>query len=64
MSVRSHIRSRETNSGSNIDASQSRQPLVKGEVLVRYEVNAVIPDSICFAYLGSCRVWPRREAVA
>ena len=28
---------------SHIDASHSRQPLVKGERLVRYEVNAVIP---------------------
>ena len=28
--------------GSHIDASHSRQPLVKGERLVRYEVNAVI----------------------
>jgi hypothetical protein len=31
------------NSGSHIDASLSRQPLVKGERLVRYEVNAVMP---------------------
>ena len=31
------------NSGSHIDASHSRQPLVKGERLVRYEVNAVMP---------------------
>ena len=30
------------NSGSHIDASLSRQPLVKGERLVRYEVNAVM----------------------
>ena len=30
------------NYGSHIDASHSRQPLVKGERLVRYEVNAVI----------------------
>ena len=30
------------NNGSHIDASLSRQPLVKGERLVRYEVNAVI----------------------
>ena len=30
------------NSGSHIDASHSRQPLVKGEGLVCYEVNAVI----------------------
>ena len=33
------------NSGSHIDASHSRQPLVKGERLVRYEVNAVMPIS-------------------
>ena len=33
------------NSGSHIDASHSRQPLVKGERLVRYEVNAVITIS-------------------
>ena len=31
------------NSGSHIDASHSRQPLVKGERLVRFEVNAVMP---------------------
>ena len=31
------------NSGSHIDASHSRQPLVKGERLVRYEVNAMMP---------------------
>ena len=30
------------NSNSHIDASHSRQPLVKGERLVRYEVNAVM----------------------
>ena len=34
------------NWGSHIDASLSRQPLVKGERLVRYEVNAVIADVI------------------
>ena len=28
---------------SHIDASHSRQPLVKGERLVRHEVNAVMP---------------------
>ena len=33
------------NSGSHIDASLSRQPLVKGERLVRYEVNAVMQES-------------------
>ena len=31
------------NSGSHIDGSHSRQPLVKGERLVRNEVNAVMP---------------------
>ena len=30
------------NTGSHIDASHSRQPLVKGERLVRYEMNAVM----------------------
>jgi hypothetical protein len=35
-------RSSRKNSGSHIDASLSRQPLVKGERLVRYEVNAVM----------------------
>ena len=30
------------NSGSHIDASHSRQPLVKGERLVRNEVNTVM----------------------
>jgi hypothetical protein len=34
------------NWGSHIDASHSRQPLVKGERLVRYEVNAVIADIV------------------
>ena len=32
------------NYGSHIDASHSRQPLVKGERLVRYEVNAVMVE--------------------
>ena len=32
------------NWGSHIDASHSRQPLVKGERLVRHEVNAVITN--------------------
>ena len=31
-------------SASHIDASHSRQPLVKGERLVRHEVNAVMED--------------------
>ena len=38
------------NWGSHIDASHSRQPLVKGERLVRYEVNAVM--------LSVRRAWP------
>ena len=51
-----------TNSKSHIDASLSRQPLVKGERLVRYEVNAVMPEwcgrwSLQFlrAQVGGCR---------
>ncbi len=32
------------NSRNHIDASHSRQPLVKGERLVRYEVNAVMSN--------------------
>ena len=39
---------------SHIDASHSRQPLVKGERLVRYEVNAVIPE------LSSQYAWKAR----
>ena len=35
------------NWGSHIEASHSRQPLVKGERLVRYEVNAVIANQAC-----------------
>ena len=35
------------NSGSHIDASHSRQPLVKGERLVRYEVNPVMCINAC-----------------
>ena len=34
------------NLGSHIDASHSRQPLVKGERLVRYEVNAVMHEDL------------------
>ena len=34
------------NSGSHIDAPHSRQPLVTGERLVRYEVNAVMPVTL------------------
>ena len=40
------------NCGSHIDASHSRQPLVKGERLVRYEVNAVMPS--CSGAPSSC----------
>ena len=39
-------------SGSHIGASLSRQPLVKGERLVRYEVNAVMQSVI---QLFSCK---------
>ena len=47
------------NSGSHIDASLSRQPLVKGERLVRYEVNAVIHCIIQFLIfkLITCLSW-------
>ena len=38
---------------SHIDASHSRQPLVKGERLVRYEVNAVMSDHGSFSYMPS-----------
>ena len=43
------------NSNSHIDASHSRQPLVKGERLVRYEVNAVmsLADLPCHRMTGS-----------
>ena len=39
------------NSNSHIDASHSRQPLVKGERLVRYEVNAVMLQGAWVAFL-------------
>ena len=55
------------NSGSHIDASHSRQPLVKGERLVRYEVNAVMHflfgiQQIRFSFSLLCNVlcWHRR----
>ena len=41
------------NSGSHIDASHSRQPLVKGERLVRHEVNAVMLEH---GSLQQCKV--------
>ena len=42
--LRSHwVLGTRKNSGNHIAASHSLQPLVKGERLVRYEVNAVIP---------------------
>ena len=44
---------------SHIDASHSRQPLVKGERLVRYEVNAVMPKG-----LASIQPLPSRLSVA
>ncbi len=33
-----------TNLRSHIDASHSRQPFVKGEILVRYEMNSVMSN--------------------
>ena len=41
------------NSGSHIDASHSRQPLVKGERLVHHEVNAVMLEH---GSLQQCKV--------
>ena len=38
------------NCESHIDASHSRQPLVKGERLVRYEVNAVMHMLVTHSY--------------
>ena len=49
------LRSRK-NSGSHIDASHSRQPLVKGERLVRYEVNAVMPEVVVSSTLALARL--------
>ena len=43
------------NWGSHIDASHSRQPLVKGERLVRYEVNAVIGEPMGLRRLSTKR---------
>ena len=45
------------NSGSHIDASHSRQPLVKGERLVRYEVNAVMEGGFFWQESESARFW-------
>ena len=47
------------NYGSHIDASHSRQPLVKGERLVRYEVNAVIlaDDAAAAFQSNNCVCW-------
>ena len=39
------------NSGSHINASHSRQPLIKGERLVRYEVNAVMKLKSCNRFM-------------
>ena len=39
---------------SHIDASHSRQPLVKGERLVRYEMNAVILNDTVEANMFVC----------
>ena len=49
---------------SHIDASHSRQPLVKGERLVRYEVNAVMTKLRCFKNITInivCNSWACRE---
>jgi hypothetical protein len=45
---------------SHIDASHSRQPLVKGERLVRYEVNAVIGSVVVAGIKG----WNWKSALA
>jgi|NorSeaMetagenome_1021524.scaffolds.fasta_scaffold93049_1 hypothetical protein len=51
------------NLGSHIDASHSRQPLVKGERLVRYEVNAVMPTIPEVHWLQiRCEYMPSRKA--
>ena len=50
------------NWGSHIDASHSRQPLVKGERLVRHEVNAVMPAS-CSLQNISFSKWARRTSL-
>ena len=41
---------------SHIDASHSRQPLVKGERLVRYEVHAVILKFLCASTLKTLQL--------
>ena len=41
---------------SHIDASHSRQPLVKGERLVRYEVNAVMTSHETFRFYGETSI--------
>ena len=48
------------NSNSHIDASHSRQPLVKGERLVRYEVNAVMDLLGMPLGLHACKDAPNR----
>ena len=58
------------NSGSHIDASHSRQPLVKGERLVRYEGNAVmcmcVPAILCRGFVVDivCLLEPLRRTSA
>jgi hypothetical protein len=49
------------NSGSHIDASHSRQPLVKGERLVRYEVNAVMHKGADASELRLAHAASRRQ---
>ena len=47
------------NCGSHIHASHSRQPLIKGERLVRYEVNAVMPMAVRGNASQAFRIFPR-----
>ena len=60
-------RSPRKNWKSHIDASHSRQPLVKGERLVRYEVNAVMLLAGAWRSIGPLRAasrpcaWSRRR---
>ena len=49
------------NSGSHIDASHSRQPLVKGERLVRHEVNAVIVIDVLGMCIGQRKKYKRSQ---
>ena len=51
------------NWGSHIDASHSRQPLVKGERLVRHEVNAVMLNArAVLPFMFACKQWQHVRA--